>query len=114
MLLGISLPRWKYLQSLQSVGLQDARFTLQHKTNLFIVYAHYLKAKGVADCSIYYKALAHDFRSLGYMDVAELLHSKPVMIARCFGARDNVRKRVNEKAANQKEANIRRNVAPYV
>lgn len=86
------------------VGLQEASASTQDKVQLFILYAHFLKTKGVEDCSIHFKALAHDLRSLGYCEVADLLHSKPVMIARQFGARDNVRKVIHNKISNQKEA----------
>lgn len=86
------------------VGLQEASLSIQHKLHLFILYAHFLKAKGVDDCDIYFKALAHDFRCMGFFEVAELLHAKPVMIARQFGKRDNVRMKVGKQITNQKEA----------
>ena len=86
------------------VGLQEETFRNQHRIQLFILYDHFLKAKGVADCNIYFKALGHDFRSLGYTGVADLLKSKLVMIARQFGTRDMVRAVAKKKLNGQKEA----------
>jgi hypothetical protein len=60
------------------VCLQESHLNTAHKIQLFILYCHFLKANGVIDCNLHFKALAHDFRSLGYFEVAELLHSKMV------------------------------------
>ena len=100
---GKGLPFWKqflhtsrrwpvvWLQDDSIVGLQAPEQTEVTRTHLFILYAHYLKATGVDDVSIYFKALGHDLRIMGYGKVSKLLHSEIVMIGRRFGFRGTAR-----------------------
>lgn len=86
------------------VCLQQKSDTNDSRCKLFILYTFYLRQLGVADVSIFFKALAYDFITLGYHDLAELLKSNLVMYARNHGDRDAARTISQARKSFEKDA----------
>jgi hypothetical protein len=86
------------------VCLQGLEFTDERRIDLFILYIHHLQQGGVADVSIYCKALAYDFTMKGWFAVAQLLQSPMVMTARQHGERDQARAKAKARDGRVKQA----------
>ena len=79
--------------SLSQVILFDLPISERAAARLFVLYASWLYGRQISRgaVAVHFKALAHDFRQLGYFDRANIMQSKFVMTARDKGARNEAR-----------------------
>ena len=76
-----------------SYCLQRPSDTDKRRVQMFILYLYDLKQSGITDTGIYCKALANDFIMQGYAEMALLLRSHLIRIARHHGERNEASNR---------------------